>query len=274
MEGLHTTLLMRSYSGNEAWSLWPRNHQTLLSLQMGRWNHPLLFYPKLAHTLVLTNIRWSSMQHDSKVLKSWQKMTCKDQPRHWLRANYATIRIQWQGTHPSDTAGGGHWLFHQAYDADPHWAGVSRMKGIYRLVHPRGGAQPCHWRTRRYESSIGRVHRCAWWAALRITTSKDCGSTYWAWTWAPPTAPCDLSTLRNWARQTAQPDQWSPAKGIHRPSISHYGAPILFVKKKSGELRMCIDYLSYAQHNHHQEIPYHGLMRFWIDWMVPSISPR
>jgi len=31
-------------------------------------------------------------------------------------------------------------------------------------------------------------------------------------------------------------------KGFIRPSVSPYGGPILFVKKKSGELRMCVDY--------------------------------
>ena len=31
-------------------------------------------------------------------------------------------------------------------------------------------------------------------------------------------------------------------RGFIRPSTSEYGAPVLFVKKKSGELRMCIDY--------------------------------
>ena len=32
------------------------------------------------------------------------------------------------------------------------------------------------------------------------------------------------------------------AKGWVRPSTSPYGAPILFVRKKDGTLRMCIDY--------------------------------
>ena len=31
-------------------------------------------------------------------------------------------------------------------------------------------------------------------------------------------------------------------KGFIRPSISPWGAPLLFVKKKNGSLRMCIDY--------------------------------
>ena len=32
------------------------------------------------------------------------------------------------------------------------------------------------------------------------------------------------------------------SKGFFRPSILPWGAPILFVKKKDGSLRLCIDY--------------------------------
>lgn len=32
------------------------------------------------------------------------------------------------------------------------------------------------------------------------------------------------------------------AKGWIRPSCSPYGHPILFVRKKTGDLRMCVDY--------------------------------
>ena len=32
------------------------------------------------------------------------------------------------------------------------------------------------------------------------------------------------------------------AKGWIRPSVSPFGAPVLFARKKDGTLRMCVDY--------------------------------
>ena len=48
-------------------------------------------------------------------------------------------------------------------------------------------------------------------------------------------APADLKELKELLKDLLD-------KGFIRPSISPWGAPILFAKMKDGPLRMCIDY--------------------------------
>ncbi|KAH0758098.1 hypothetical protein KY290_021591 [Solanum tuberosum] len=52
---------------------------------------------------------------------------------------------------------------------------------------------------------------------------------------ARKTAPAELKGLKEQLKDLLE-------KGIIRQSVSPYGAPILFVRKKDGSLRMCIDY--------------------------------
>ena len=48
-------------------------------------------------------------------------------------------------------------------------------------------------------------------------------------------APAELSELKEQLHELLD-------KGFIRPSTSPWGAPVLFVKKKDGSLRLCIDY--------------------------------
>ena len=48
-------------------------------------------------------------------------------------------------------------------------------------------------------------------------------------------APAELKELKEQLKDLLD-------KGFIRPSVSPWGAPVLFVRKKDGSLRMCIDY--------------------------------
>lgn len=63
-------------------------------------------------------------------------------------------------------------------------------------------------------------------------------------------------------------------KGFIRPSTSPWGAPVLFVRKKDGSLRMCIDYRQLNKFTIKNKYPFQGLTTCLTNFRVPSISPR
>ncbi|GKA31048.1 hypothetical protein Tco_0717353, partial [Tanacetum coccineum] len=48
-------------------------------------------------------------------------------------------------------------------------------------------------------------------------------------------APVELKELKDQLQELLE-------RGFIRPSVSSWGAPVLFVKKKDGSMRLCIDY--------------------------------
>ncbi|GKD26673.1 hypothetical protein Tco_1232887, partial [Tanacetum coccineum] len=52
---------------------------------------------------------------------------------------------------------------------------------------------------------------------------------------AAPVAPLEMPELSNQLQELTD-------RGFIRPSTSPWGAPVLFVKKKDGSFRICIDY--------------------------------
>lgn len=57
----------------------------------------------------------------------------------------------------------------------------------------------------------------------------------------PPHRPCYRLSSPEFLEARTQVEDYL-AKGYIRPSVSPYGAPILFARKKNSKLRMCIDY--------------------------------
>ena len=68
--------------------------------------------------------------------------------------------------------------------------------------------------------------------------------------WGPlyPLSPKELEVLREYLEDAT-------AKGWIRPSKSPAGAPILFIPKKGGKLRLCVDYRALNKVTHKNRAP-------------------
>ena len=63
-------------------------------------------------------------------------------------------------------------------------------------------------------------------------------------------------------------------KGFIRPSISPWGAPVLFVKKKDGSLIMCIDYRQLNKLTIKNKYPIPSIDDLFTNFRVLVISQR
>ncbi|WMV34387.1 hypothetical protein MTR67_027772 [Solanum verrucosum] len=80
-------------------------------------------------------------------------------------------------------------------------------------------------------------------------------------------APAELKDLKEQLKDLLE-------KGFIRPSISPWGTPVLFVRKKDGSLRMCIHYHQLNKVNIKNNILSKGLMIFSINFRVLLVSLR
>jgi hypothetical protein len=79
--------------------------------------------------------------------------------------------------------------------------------------------------------------------------------------------PKELAELKNQLQELLD-------KGYIHPSSSPWGSPALFVKKKDGKLRMCVDYRPLNVVQLRINIPCPALMFSLINWLVPKSFPR
>jgi hypothetical protein len=79
--------------------------------------------------------------------------------------------------------------------------------------------------------------------------------------------PKELAELKNQLQELLD-------KGYIRPSSSPWGSPALFVKKKYGSLRMCVDYRPLNVVTIKNKYQFPALMFSLINWLVPKSFPR
>ena len=91
----------------------------------------------------------------------------------------------------------------------------------------------------------------------------------------PDTQPIDIPPYKMATAELKELKEYLkdlPNKGFIRPSISPWGALVLFVKKKDGSLRMCIDYRQLNKVTIKNKYPIPGLMTCLINLGVLVIS--
>jgi hypothetical protein len=79
--------------------------------------------------------------------------------------------------------------------------------------------------------------------------------------------PKELAELKNQLQELLD-------KGYIRPSSSPWGCPALFVKKKDGSLRLCVDYRPLNAVTIKNKYPLPRIDVFLINWLEPKFSPR
>jgi hypothetical protein len=79
--------------------------------------------------------------------------------------------------------------------------------------------------------------------------------------------PKELAELKNQLQELLD-------KSYIRSSSSPWGCPALFVKKKDGSLRLCVDYKPLNAVTSRTNILFPESMFFLINWPEPEFSPR
>ena len=80
-------------------------------------------------------------------------------------------------------------------------------------------------------------------------------------------APAEMNELKDQLQELL-------SLGFIRPSVSPWGAPVLFVKKKDGSMRLCIDYRELNKVTIKNRYPLPRIDDLLINFRVPAYFPR